>query len=104
MTRPACLCETREWTLPAVAEYLRISVDRLKHLLVEVGPLVPTRYRRIGRHPRRHRVLTTADVVVLLGVRWGLVSLTDGAPGRNAVADPWDCDPARRRSRRGPGR
>ena len=53
------------YTLREVAQLLELSLVRVRRWLYERPDLFRVRYRRIGQHPRRHRILTSQEVRLL---------------------------------------
>jgi len=54
------------YSLPEAAAWLGLSRSGLQRLLQRYADaLSPPTYRRVGRHPRRHRILSRRDLMVL---------------------------------------
>lgn len=58
-----------DWTLASTARLFGLSRDYMQELLrIHADKLREPRYRRVGRHPRLHRVLSDSEIRTLAGV------------------------------------
>lgn len=56
----------KTWPLTVICERLAIQRSTLYSLLSRHAACFgPPRYRRVGRHPRKHRVLTRDEIVII---------------------------------------